>query len=238
MWLKYVGFAAAFALFVLLLRPDLVWGPKTGKPLENAENKEKNSSSSAKDKYTDSRRPTLLVKDNSNAKLNAQDGYTEYAEGYSKNDFNSLQEPENMFKTQEETINQSAGGLWEIFLKLRFNITYDHAVGDVAQKAMFTPEIRQYDNKIIEIEGYIIPNDIVHGAVGERGNGTMFMLSAFPTATCFFCKGAGPESVMEVYPKKPIPYSKKAVKIKGRLELNESDFMKMAYLLKDAQMVE
>ena len=235
MWLKYVGFAAIFAVLVLLLRPDLIWGPAVGEPLEKEET---SSSSSSKKDYSDSRRPTLLVKDNSNAKLKAEDGYTEYAEGYSKDDFNSLREPENMFKTSEETINQSAGGLWAVFLKLRFNITYDHAVGDIAQKAMFTPEIRQYDNKTIEIEGYIIPNDIVHGAVGERGNGTMFMLSAFPTATCFFCKGAGPESVMEVYPKKPIPYSKNVVKIKGRLELNESDFMKMAYILKDAQMVE
>jgi hypothetical protein len=64
------------------------------------------------------------------------------------------------------------------------------------------------------------------------------MLSAYPTAACFFCKGAGPESVMEVYPKKPIPYSKNAVKIRGRLELNDSDYMKMAYLLKDAVLVE
>jgi hypothetical protein len=64
------------------------------------------------------------------------------------------------------------------------------------------------------------------------------MLSAFPTATCFFCKGAGPESVMEVYPSKPIPFSKNAVTIKGKLELNELDYLKMAYILKNAQIID
>ena len=143
-----------------------------------------------------------------------------------------------MFKTEEEKLTLSAGGLWEIFLKLRFDITYDPMLDDVAMRPLFTPEIKYYNNKTIEMQGYIIPNDIVHGALGERGNGTTFMLSAYPTAACFFCKGAGPESVMEIIPKKPIPYSKNAVKIKGRLELNENDYMKMAYLLKDAQLVE
>jgi hypothetical protein len=230
MWYKYIGFALLFAVVVLLIRPDLIWGPKN----VSLEQSDTTSGDKVDNDYQDPRRPSLLVNDKSKIK----DGYTEYAEGYSEKDFDALKEPEEMFKTREEVLGQSAGGLWEIFLKLRFDITYDAAIDDVAMRPMFTPEIKKYDNKIIEMVGYIIPNDIVHGAVGERGNGTMFMLSAFPTATCFFCKGAGPESVMEVYPKKPIPFSKTVVKIRGRLELNELDYMKMAYLLKDAQLVE
>lgn len=226
---KYIGFSVVFIAFILLLRPDLIWKKSQG----NSE-AEKVLSENLDKNYKDSRRPSLLVNDKSKIK----DGYTEYADGYSEKDFNAIKEPEEMFKTREEVLNQSIGGLWEVFLKLRFDITYDHMIDDVAMRPIFTPEIRKYDHKTIEINGYIIPNDIVHGAVGARGDGTMFMLSAFPTATCFFCKGAGPESVMEVFPIKPIPYSKNVVKIRGRLELNDADYMKMAYILKDAVQIE
>jgi len=179
-----------------------------------------------------SQKPSLIVNEKSkNSKVS-------YADGYNESDFNSIKEPEEMFKTKEEIIQQSAGGLWEIFLKLRFDISYDLAIDDVVMRPKFTPEIKKYNNQWIEIKGYIIPNDIVHGAAGARGNGTMFMLSAFPTATCFFCKGAGPESVMEVYPSKPIPFSKNTVTIKGKLELNELDYLKMAYILKNAQIID
>jgi hypothetical protein len=43
---------------------------------------------------------------------------------------------------------------------------------------------------------------------------------------------------MEVYPSKPIPFSKNAVTIKGKLELNELDYLKMAYILKNAQIID
>ena len=227
--IKYLGFAAVLIALVLFLKPDLIWKKDVSETDISTEDILKKDVD-----FFNSRKPSLMISDKSKIK----DGYTEYADGYSSDDFDAMKEPEEMFKTKEEVLNQSAGGLWEVFLKLRFNITYDPMLDDVAMKPIFTQEIKKYDNKIIEIQGYIIPNDIVHGAVGERGNGTTFMLSAFPTATCFFCKGAGPESVMEVYPKKPIPYSKNTVTIKGRLELNENDYMKMAYLLKDAQIVE
>jgi hypothetical protein len=224
--LKFLGFTVLLAGVVVLLRPDLFW-----KKTSNAEQVD----ILKKDKeFEKSRKPSLMVTDKSKIK----DGHTEYADGYSSKDFDAMKEPESMFKTEEEKLTLSAGGLWEIFLKLRFDITYDPMLDDVAMRPLFTPEIKYYNNKTIEMQGYIIPNDIVHGALGERGNGTTFMLSAYPTAACFFCKGAGPESVMEIIPKKPIPYSKNAVKIKGRLELNENDYMKMAYLLKDAQLVE
>ena len=228
--IKYFAFSALLLVFVVLLRPDLFW--KMSSDSEEITEKTKTDDKA----FSESRKPSLLVK-NSDKKSEIRDGYTEYDDGYSDRDFSAIKEPEDIFKSKEESFKQSTGGLWEVFLKLRFDITYDHATDNVAMRPIFTPEIRTYNNKIIEMDGYIIPNDIVHGAVGERGNGTMFMLSAFPTATCFFCKGAGPESVMEVYPKKPIPYSKNVVKIKGRLELNEYDYMKMAYILKNAEIV-
>jgi hypothetical protein len=227
---KYFFIIFILASVFLLIRPDQYF--KSNVEIEDKGIKEKIQQ--ADKNFSDSRRPSLLV----NGKSKNTSNYSEFADGYQEGDFISVKEPEEMFKTKNEQLSQSSGGLWEVFLKLRFDISYDRTTDDVVMKPLFIPEIKKYNHQIIEISGYIIPNDIVHGAVGARGNGSMFMLSAFPTATCFFCKGAGPESVMEVYPKKPIPYSKSTVKIKGRLELNDYDYMKMAYILKDAYLVE
>ena len=182
--------------------------------------------------YTDPRRPTLIKKD---AKLPSEN--TQYAEGYSEEDFGeAFKEPEEMFAIKGQEM-KSPGGLWDVLLSLRFDISYDPSTDMVVQLPMFKAEHKKLQNKVIEIEGYIVPFDIVHDMTGSGGDGTMFMLSAFPAATCFFCKGAGPESVIEVYPKKPIPYTKDLVKIKGKLELNDVDYLKMAYLLRDAESI-
>jgi hypothetical protein len=64
------------------------------------------------------------------------------------------------------------------------------------------------------------------------------MFSAFPLASCFFCGEAGAESVMEVSPKNPISYTKEKIRIRGKLELNEADYLKLPYLLKDVEIIE
>jgi len=240
--LKYLGFTAVLVVLVLLLRPDLFFSSQTPPTaLSDAELMEEEalrSSSTKIDEYEDPRRPSLLKKEAALSNID-EDGITMYAEGYDESDFgDAFKEPEDMFKITKEESQPSAGGLWETLLKLEFSISYDKALDNVAMRPKFTDQILAYKNKVIEIDGYIIPFDIVADATGNHGDGTMFMLSAFPAATCFFCKGAGPESVMEVYPKKPIPYSKTVVRVKGRLELNDLDFMKMAYILKDAEIVE
>jgi hypothetical protein len=54
---------------------------------------------------------------------------------------------------------------------------------------------------------------------------------------CFFCGGAGPESVMEVYAKEAIKYTTEAIIIKGKLELNSNDVNQLMYILNDAEMI-
>lgn len=230
MW-KYLGFIGLIIAFVLILRPDLFFGSKEEEKTIAVENATQ-TREVKKDDYTDPRRPSLINKD---AKLPEES--VEYAEGYSDEDFGTaFREPEEMFTIKEEKL-QSPGGLWDVLLSLRFDISYDPSTDMVVQLPMFKEAHKKLQNKVIEIEGFIVPFDIVHDMTGSGGDGTMFMLSAFPAATCFFCKGAGPESVIEVYPKKPIPYSKEPVKIKGKLELNDVDYLKMAYILRDAEPV-
>ncbi|WNJ20613.1 DUF3299 domain-containing protein [Pontibacter sp. G13] len=66
--------------------------------------------------------------------------------------------------------------------------------GGLYSDIAFTSEILALDGKEIEIRGYVLPLD----AQGET-----YALSAFPFAACFFCGGAGKESVMMLWLDKP-----------------------------------
>ena len=95
---------------------------------------------------------------------------------------------------------------------------------------VFSEEIKALEGKEITIKGYIIP---VEGYKSHKE----FILSAFPYNMCFFCGGAGPETVMEVYSKEPVEYTAEQVVIRGKLELNSSDINRLMYALNDAEVV-
>jgi hypothetical protein len=83
---------------------------------------------------------------------------------------------------------------------------------------------------MVEIKGYIIP---VEGYKNQKE----FVFSAFPYSMCFFCGGAGPETVMEVFSKEPIKYTAEAIIIRGKLELNDSDVNRLMYILNNAELL-
>ena len=90
--------------------------------------------------------------------------------------------------------------------------------------------IKALEGQEVEVKGYIIP---VEGYVSHRE----FILSAFPYNMCFFCGGAGPESVMEVEAIEPVEYSAESVTITGILKLNTDDVNQLMYALTDAKLV-
>lgn len=53
----------------------------------------------------------------------------------------------------------------------------------------YSEALLQQDQADIQISGYVIPTDLTGGT---------YVLSAFPFSSCFFCGGAGPESVIEL----------------------------------------
>ncbi|MCP4443100.1 MAG: hypothetical protein GY810_29690 [Aureispira sp.] len=215
---KKIGFIVLILGLMVALRPSLF------KNMLGLSTEEK-----SKDIVTDSNRSS-----------NPDAEFTAYADGYSEDDFGeAFSSTDEMFPLNPDGTLQSPGGLWDVFLKLKFDIQYDEAIDDVVFKPQFTKDITDLEGKQIEIKGYIVPSDVVATAMGEsNGDGSMFMLSAYPASSCFFCGGGGPESVMEVYPKKPIPYTKEVVKLKGTLELNQTDYLRMAYILKNVTWVE
>ena len=93
------------------------------------------------------------------------------------------------------------------------------------------PSVQKLKNQPVSITGYVLPVDL---------DANLYVLSAFPFSACFFCGGAGPETVMT------LNFKKKARKFKtderltftGTLQLNADDIYKMNYILDDAEIAE
>ena len=123
----------------------------------------------------------------------------------------------------------STESLWKTLAKITYKKEYDEFLGFKIDKPVFSEEIKALNGKEVTVKGYIIP---VEGYKGHKE----FILSAFPYSMCFFCGGAGPESVMEVTAIEPIEYSAEAVTIKGKLTLNSSDVNKLMFALSGAKL--
>jgi len=120
--------------------------------------------------------------------------------------------------------------IWKTLAKITFKKEYDEMLGFKVDVPVFSDVVKSKEGKEIEIKGYIIP---VEGYKGHKE----FIFSAFPYNMCFFCGGAGPETVMEVYAKDEIEYTAEPVILKGKLELNDSDINRLMYALRDAELV-
>lgn len=92
----------------------------------------------------------------------------------------------------------------------------------------FDESILAIDGHRIIIKGYIIPLD---------AEGGVFALSAYPFSACFFCGGAGPESVMSLkFKSKPKKYSTDdVIMLTGTLKLNSTDFEDFNYILQEVE---
>ncbi|MFY0688749.1 MAG: hypothetical protein JXQ90_16365 [Cyclobacteriaceae bacterium] len=92
----------------------------------------------------------------------------------------------------------------------------------------FNEEIKALNGKEITLPGYIIPFE---GMFKPEH----IILSSLPVASCFFCGGGGPETVVEAYLSNPVEYSAKLVSVTGILELNDTKTDQLMYVLKDAK---
>lgn len=92
----------------------------------------------------------------------------------------------------------------------------------------FSKKIKALSDKRIIIKGYIIPLDV---------EGGIYALSAYPFSSCFFCGGAGPESVMSIKFKGSHKKYKTddVVTFTGKLELNDSNVEEFNYILHEAE---
>ena len=128
-------------------------------------------------------------------------------------------------------ISQADQNIWKTLAKITYKKEYDELMGFKIDIPVFSQPVKDLSGKEVTIKGYIIP---VEGYKSHKE----FIFSAYPYNMCFFCGGAGPETVMEVKASEPVEYTAEQIVLRGTLELNDSDINRLMYLLNDARRVD
>lgn len=120
---------------------------------------------------------------------------------------------------------------WKLLSKVEFVDRYFEEFEAWYLVPKFSEQVKALDEQTIIIKGYMIPLDV---------DGGQYALSAYPFSACFFCGGAGPESVISLkFADKPRRYeTDEVVRIKGKLVLNSEDFEEFNYILEDCEAIE
>ena len=117
--------------------------------------------------------------------------------------------------------------LWKTLSKITYKKEYDELMGFKIDKPVFSDGIKNLDGEIVTVKGFIIPTE------GYKSHNE-FIFSAFPYSMCFFCGGAGPETVMEVITSQAVKYTAEAITLRGKLVLKPDDINRLMYGLEDA----
>ena len=89
----------------------------------------------------------------------------------------------------------------------------------------FSEKTKALEGKEISLKGYVLPMDTEDGSI---------IISALPYASCFFCGGAGIETVMAIFTDNQRKYElDEQVTFKGTFTLNDGE-TGLIYNLKDA----
>lgn len=125
---------------------------------------------------------------------------------------------------QEET------RVWKQLADVTVEDRYDASAGYEVSYPVFGERAQSLDGQVITVKGYMIPFEAYLKP-------KYFILSALPIAACFFCGGAGPETVMEVFSRDNIELSSEVIQLRGRLELNGDNPDRMMYILREAELI-
>lgn len=117
---------------------------------------------------------------------------------------------------------------WKTLAKISIEKRFDEILNYDIEYPIFSEAVKKLNGTKISVEGWMIPLDELRGE-------NYFVLSSLPFANCFFCGGAGPETVMEVFSKDKIDYTEKRIMVTGTLTINADDPLRLMYILNDAQ---
>ncbi|OEK03850.1 hypothetical protein BFP97_12345 [Roseivirga sp. 4D4] len=120
---------------------------------------------------------------------------------------------------------------WKVLSKVEIEKRFDEVLNYEIDFPTFSDDVKALNGKEIILEGWMIPLDELRGK-------NYFVLSALPFANCFFCGGAGPETVVEVFSEKNIKFTEKRIKVKGILNINPDDPMKLMYILQKTELID
>jgi hypothetical protein len=92
----------------------------------------------------------------------------------------------------------------------------------------FGVSLQKLEGKYVEIKGYAIPI-----------NQNLYVLSSKPMASCFFCGGSGPESILQLnFSAKNRFKTDQIINVKGKLRLNADNVDELNFILDDASLIQ
>jgi len=119
---------------------------------------------------------------------------------------------------------------WETLRDVKFDEKFNEELGSYINVPNFGTKVKSLAGKEVEISGYMVPMDIKQN---------IYVLSANPFASCFFCGGGGPESVLDLkFTKAPRRFrTDERVTLRGKLKLNPNDIYQLTYILEGVQII-
>jgi len=137
----------------------------------------------------------------------------------------------SMYAQDEAVAESKDENVWKTLSKITYKKEYDEFLGFKIDKPVFAEDVKNLEDQVITIRGYIIPVE------GYKSH-SEFIFSAYPYNMCFFCGGAGPETVMEVEASEDVEYTAEQITLQGKLQLNADDVNRLMYVLVDATLVQ
>ena len=146
-----------------------------------------------------------------------------------KNQMRIVASSKPSYETPNEVATESALGFeeltWEDLTDVEFKDVYVEELDAYYWKPIFGPSVENLEGKKFHITGYVIPVDI---------DEDFYVLSRYPFANCFFCGGAGPETVVDLQftGDSPREYATdERLTFAGELKLNSDDVYQMNYII-------
>lgn len=122
---------------------------------------------------------------------------------------------------------------WDILAMVDFEDTFNEELQDFIPYPTFHAPVQILEGQEVIVQGFVIPLE-------ETGEEIFVVLSANPYISCFFCGGAGPETVMDIKLKPDIQRrfsTDEKIAFRGRLRLNSDDLYYLNYILEEAEPV-
>lgn len=128
-------------------------------------------------------------------------------------------------------VDEPAKITWELLRDVTFKKKWNAEESMFILYPTFGTKVAALKNKEVVLSGYMIPVDI---------DANMYVLSANPYSSCFFCGQAGPESVVQVKFKKLTKRfnTDDRVTVKGTFVTNADDINELNYILTNADVVQ
>lgn len=121
--------------------------------------------------------------------------------------------------------------IWLVLAEVGFENRPSRETGFMIESPKFSNQLKSYHGKKVTVKGYLIP-------LSEMGGRQEYMLSSLPFNQCYFCGGAGPETVVEIQTTQSIKFVTRQITLEGILSLNDSDPDHHMYIIKNARLIE